>query len=229
MKSLPVLCGVIIFIRLSLPSCAQNNIDSIYGLDPLLHNGRNYSFSLSYETVGHPFIHTKNYEPGYIVIRDEKFENILLNYDIYNQEVILKYQDIHGANNLIKLSKAWLRMFYLRNNEFVLMKTEDGQQGFFKVIGSESLKVLYSWQKKMSLSNVAGKSNYQFSEPVKTMYLFKNEEFFRFRNNKSFLAYFDPGKRDSIKKYLTENGINVKRVSDENMLNLITFCSHIEN
>ena len=194
-----------------------------------MHNCRNYSFSLSYETVCHHFIHTKNYEPGYIVIRDEKFENILLNYDIYNQEVILKYQDIHGANNLIKLSKAWLRMFYLRNNEFVLMKTEDGQQGFFKVIGSESLKVLYSWQKKMSLSNVAGKSNYQFSEPVKTMYLFKNEEFFRFRNNKSFIAYFDPGKRDSIKKYLTENGINVKRVSDENMLNLITFCSHIEN
>jgi hypothetical protein len=61
------------------------------------------------------------------------------------------------------------------------------------------------------------------------MYLFKNEEFFRFRNNKSFIAYFDPGKRDSIKKYLKENGINVKRVSDENMLNLITFCSHIEN
>ncbi len=60
------------------------------------------------------------------------------------QPTILKYQDIHGANNLIKLSKAWLRMFYLHNNEFVLMETEDGEQGFFQVIGSESLKVLYS-------------------------------------------------------------------------------------
>ena len=183
MKSLPTLGSVFLFISLAFPTSAQD-IASIYGLDPLLYNGRNYSFSLSYETVGHPFIHTKNYEPGYVVIRDNKFEDILLNYDIYNQEIILKYQDIHGANNLIKLSKAWLRMFYLRNNEFVLMETEDGQQGFFQVIGSESLKVLYSWQKTMSLSNVAGKSNYQFSEPVKTMYLFNNGDFYRFRNNK---------------------------------------------
>ena len=228
MKNLPALSSVFLFISIALPTSAQD-IDSIYGLDPLLHNGRNYSFSLSYETVGHPFIQTQNYESGYVVIRNEKFEDILLNYDIYNQELILKYKGIHGAYNLIKLSKAWLLKFYLHDDAFMLMESEDGQKGFFQVIGSESLKVLYSWQKKMSLSNVTGKSNYQFSEPVKTMYLFKNGGFYRFRNNKSFIAYFDPGKRDSVKKYLTENGINVKKASDEKMLNLITFCRRIKN
>ena len=76
---------------------------------------------------------------------------------------------------------------------------------------------------------MAGKSNYQFPEPGKTMYLFRNEELFRFKNNKSFIAYFEPGLGDSIKRYLTENRINVKKVSDEKMLNLITFCSHLEN
>lgn len=228
MKSHSALCSILIFISLAFPTSAQD-IASIYGLDPLLHNGRNYSFSLSHETVGHPFIQTQNYEPGYVVIRNERFEDILLNYDIYNQELILKYQDIHGALKFIKLSKAWLRKFYLHDDEFVLMETENRQKSFFQVIGHDGLEVLYKWQKKMSLSMQTGNTNYQFSEPVKTMYLSKNGEFYRFRNNKSFIAYFDPGKRDSVKKYLTENSINVKKASDEKMLNLITFCSHIGN
>jgi len=120
-------------------------------------------------------------------------------------------------------------MFSLRNNEFMFMETEEGQQGIFQVIGSESLKVLYSWEKKMSLSSVAGKSNYHFSEPMKTMYLFRNGKFYKFRNNKSFIAFFDPGIGDSVKQYLTENRINVKKVRDAKMLELITYISLIKN
>ncbi|KPL14322.1 MAG: hypothetical protein AMS26_11105 [Bacteroides sp. SM23_62] len=228
MKSLPLLSFIILFISLAFPVNAQD-IGSIYGLEPLLHNGRKYSFILSHETIGHPFLHTQNYESGYVLIRNEKFEDQLLNYDIYNQELILKYKDIHGANDLIKLSKAWLRGFNLHDNEFVLMETGNGQKEFFQVIGYDSLKVLYQWQKKMSLTKEVGRSNYHFSEPVKTMYLFRDEAFYKFRNNKSFLAYFEPGQRDSVKKYLTQNKIRVKRASDQKMLNLITFCSRIKH
>lgn len=174
-------------------------------------------------------MHTKNYESGYVVIRNEKFEDILLNYDIYNQELILKYKDIHGADNVIKLSKAWLRGFNLHNREFVLMQTGNGQEGFFQVIGRDSLTVLYHWEKKMTLSKEVGKSNYHFSEPGRTMYLFKNEAFYRFKNNKSFIEYFEPGQRDTVKKHLAQNKINVKKASDENMLNLINYCNHLRN
>lgn len=228
MKRFPTLGSVFLFISLAFPTSAQD-IASIYGLDPLLYNGRNYSFSLSHETIGHPFVQTRNFETGYVVIRNEKFEDILLNYDVYNQELILKYLDMHGANKFIKLSKAWLRKFYLHDDEFVLMENEIGEKDFFQVIGHNGLIVLYKWQKQMSLSMQTGSTNYEFSEPVKTMYLFNNGEFYRFKNNKNFIAYFDPGLGDSIKKYLTENRINVKKVSDEKMLNLITFCSHIKN
>ena len=226
MKSPPALGYIIIFLSLAFPANAQDT-GSIYGLDPLLHNGRTYSFSLSYGTIGHPFLNTQNYESGYVVIRDNKFEDILLNYDIYNQELILKYKDIHGAFNFIKLSKAWLRKFCLHDNAFVLIEAEDGQKRFFQVIGQDGLKVLYQWQKKMSLSMQTGSKNYQFSEPEKIMYLFSDKEFYRFKNNKSFIAYFLPSQQDSVKKYLVQNKINVKKASDEKMLNLITFCSHI--
>jgi hypothetical protein len=228
MKNFPVFSLILLFISLSSLTYAQD-IGSVYGLDPLLYNGRNYSFSLSNETIGHPFLNTQNYKTGYVVIRNEKFEDILLNYDIYNQELILKYQDLHGADNLIKLSKAWLRSFYLNNNEFVSLETENGQERFFQVIGRDSLKILYHWEKKMSLSKEVGKSNYHFSEPGKVMYLFRNEVFYRFKNNNSFIEYFEPGQKDLIKIHLAQYKINVKKASDESMLNLINYCNHLRN
>jgi hypothetical protein len=228
MKSPPALCAILICMSLSFTAGAQD-IGTIYGLDPLLHNGRIYAFTLSSETIGHPFLHSQDYKPGYVIIMDQKFEDVLLNYDIYNQELILKFNDIHGANNLIKLSKAWLRSFYLHNREFVLMETGNGQKEFFQVIGGGFLKVLFQWQKKMSLSKEVGKSNYHFSDPVKIMYLYREEAFYKFKNNKSFIGCFAPSQQASVKKYLTENRINVKKASDEEMLNLITFCSHIED
>lgn len=224
MKNLRVPGVILPLISLAFPANAQDS-RSIYGLEPLLYNGRVYAFGLSNETIGHPFLHTPDYTSGEVMIRNELFKGVWLNYDIYNQALILKYRDIHGADQVIKLSKAWLQKFYLNHDEFVLMPSEDGQKEFFQVIGCDPLKVLYHWQKKMSVSKEVGKSNYYFSEPVKIMYLFSDGTFYEFRNNKGFLAYFEPGQRDTVKKYLTQNKIRVKRASDEEMLNLISFCS----
>jgi hypothetical protein len=219
---------LLMFLGSVSPANAQKQRD-IYGLDPLLYNGRIYSFRLSPETIGHPFLQSQNYQSGSVVISHEKYEGLLLNYDIYNQELILKYKDMHGADNAIKISKAWLRKFCLDNKEFVLMKSEGGDKKFFQVIGCDSLRVLYYWKKEMSLSKEVGKTNYQFSKALKTMYLSRNNEFYRFRNNKSFVAYFDPDKRDAVKKYLSARRINVKKAADEKILDLITHCNHLEH
>ncbi len=228
MKSLPNLIIVLMFLGPVFPANAQEQSD-IYGLDPLLYNGRIYSFSLSPETIGHPFLQNQNYQFGSVVISQEVYEGLLLNYDIYNQELILKYKDMHGADNAIKISKAWLRKFYLDDKEFVLRRAGDGGQQFFQVIGYDSLRVLYYWEKEMSLTKEVGKTNYQFSKAMKTMYLSKNDEFYRFRNNKSFVAYFDEGKRDDVKNYLSQNRINVKKASDGKMLDLITYCIRLRH
>jgi hypothetical protein len=219
---------VLMFLGLVFPANAQEQRD-IYGLDPLLYNGRIYSFHLSPETIGHPFLQNQNYQVGSVVILHEVYEGLLLNYDIYNQELILKYKDMHGADNAIKISKAWLRKFYLDDKEFVPMKAEDGGEKFFQVIGHDSLRVLYHWKKEMSLTKEVGKSNYQFSKAMKTMYLSGNDEFYRFRNNKSFVAYFGEGKRGDVKNYLAQNRINVRKASDEKMLDLITYCIRLRH
>ena len=229
MKSFSIL---IIFTSITILSntlYSQDSTNLVYGIDPVLDNGRLYSFNLSYKTQGHPYIYTTDYEPGYVTIQGRLFNNVLLNYDIYNQELVLKHINLQGSVSYIILSKAWLNKFSLHNIEFELIETGDGQKRFFQVIGQDTLKVLHHWEKQLTLSLQTGNKNYNFTEPVKTMYLSRNEGFNRFRNNKSFIALFEPGRKDLIKKYLKQNRINVKKASDDIMLNLISYCSQLEN
>lgn len=220
-----VFFSVIVF---SLHTFAQNQPDSIYGPDPSLYNGRLLTSCLPNQLNGHPYLYSPDYEPGDVIIKDLRFSNVLLNYDIYKQELLLKYIDVYGSWRIIMLSKAWLGGFILHDKEFSLIKDSEGKRRFFQVIGSDTMKIMFCWQKQLSLSKQTGNSDYYFSDPERTMYLYNNNGFFRFRNNKSFAKYFGVEEKNKINGYLKENRINVKRASDNIMLDLITYCNNIK-
>jgi hypothetical protein len=225
-RSIPAFVFIIAF---SIQSYSQDQPSSIYGPDPMLYNGRLYSSNLPGQVNGHPYLYSPDYEPGDVFIKDMKFCNVLLNYDVYKQELLLKYQDAYGSWRIIMLSKAWLGGFILYDKEFSFMKNKEGKRRFFQVIGSDTLKILFSWEKNLTLSGQTGNSDYYFSDPVRTMYLFNNNGVFRFRNNKSFTGYFESEEKNKITDYLKKNRINIKKASDRTMLDLITYCNHIRH
>jgi hypothetical protein len=87
--------------------------------------------------------------------------------------------------------------------------------------------VLFCWEKQLALSKQTGNSDYYFSDLERTMYLYNNNGFFRFRNNKSFTGYFGTEEKNKITDYLKGNRINVKKASDDTMVDLITYCNNI--
>jgi hypothetical protein len=210
-------------------SISYSQYDSLSYFDPELFNGRRYSFNLSYRIQGHPFLSSPDYEPGQVIIRGRKFDGVLLNYDIYNQELVLKYMILHDSYDFMIISKAWLDEFHIHEKKFELMGTGEGQKRFFQVIGRDTLKVLYFWKKELDLSRLSGNTDYSMSEPVKTMYLYTGEELYKFRNNRNLVNFFPPEKRERIIQYLKQNSINVRNATDESMLDLLKHACQIDN
>jgi hypothetical protein len=203
--------------------------DTLSFYDPVLYNGKRYMFHMTNGIQGHPFLMESDYEPGAVKIRGRVFEDVLLNYDIYNQELVLKYENLFDAFEYIALSKAWLEEFRIQGKTFVWMQSPVGQGKFFQVIGQDSLKLMVYWEKKLKVSNQTGNTGHYFSEPSKTMYLYRDGKFFKFRNNRNFLDLFSLPGREHIAGYLKENGINLKKSSDEWMLKLLRYIKQIEN
>lgn len=200
-------------------------VDEVFGSDPLLYNGRYYTFYTPFNTGGNQYHTGTQFEIGSATIRGVKYSDLLLNFDIYNQEVILKYKLRTGATNLIIVSDAWVEAFSLNNIDFEIVTTTDTVKKIFQVIGNGPDRILYYWRKSLNLDSFYGASNYTFSEAKREMYILIDNKILKYTNNKSFYKLFDTEKRVNVKDFMRNNNIRVKKAPDQSMRELIDYCN----
>lgn len=200
--------------------------DSIYGFNPLLINGIN-NFNTYLQTEGHQYFNSKEFSSGSITIKNHQFQNCLLNYDVYNQQVYLEYTDKHGATNMLKLSNAWIDEFTLQKDTFRLESFKNYDRSIFQVIGKKNVQILFAWKKEYKLNSTQSTSTYLFTEPTKVSYIKINDNIVRFKNNRSFIKSFNSSVQSNIKQYLKTNKISISSASTETLVSLVNYCNNI--
>lgn len=205
----------------------KSNDDNVYGLDPTLYNGLLYTSFNPTKVKGDQYLLNGEYQKGEATIRGVCYKNIDLNYDIYRQEVLLKYLNSSNFISIIMLSKAWLTDFKIGDFRFVLYGTHENPKQIYQVLGNDSIQLLYYWQKKVEYNNdYAGSTNLWFSIK-REQNILMNKTLYNFKNNNGFLHPFDKEKQVIIKKYLRQNKIKVNSASNQTMEELINYCSKI--
>jgi hypothetical protein len=197
----------------------------VYGFDPSLFNGKEYTFFPPPNTGGNQYFSDVRFESGSATIRNITYKDLELNYDIYNQQLILKYKNNLGANSLIIISDAWLGSFSIKGLNFEIISSRDTLKRIYQVLGAGPYRILYYWKKTLKLDNFLGSENHIFSPAVKEMNVNSGNRISRYSNNRIFYSLFDPDKRDAIKGYLRKNKISVKKASDQTMNELISYCN----
>ena len=202
-------------------------MDLAYGLDPLLYNGKIYTYFLPAGTGGNQFFLSTDYFLGEVTIKGKLFEGITLNYDIYNQQLLLQYAGETGAFNIIEISKAWLESFSIGPMNFKFI-THKNESRIYQVLGDGPLHILYYWRKNLKLSNSAVAADYTFSLPIRTNFVMIKGESRPYGSIGSFIKLFDPVHKDEIKDYIHVNGIKLKKAPDQVMTDLINFISNLD-
>jgi hypothetical protein len=225
LSSRVVLLVLLLFI-VSGVAAQQTSIitDQVYGSDPLLINGKYYTFFPPLNTGGNQFFADPQFEIGSATIRGVTFTDLILNYDIYNQQLLLKYKNNIGAENLIIVSDAWLEKFNLKGIHFEVISIQDTLKQIFQVLGTGANRILFYWKKDLKLDSFYGAKNYTFSLAGKEMNLLAGNQYW---NNKSFYSLFDLEKRMAVKEYLRKRKINVRKAIDQTMTELINYCNSL--
>lgn len=208
--------------------CGQSasvSFDETYGLDPLLHNGRYYTYHVPSDTKGSPFFNGPQFVQGSVHLRGLTYDDLSLKYDVYNQLLVLEYVIHSGGVKHIVISEAWLESFKLGEAYFELISVSDSINQIYQVIGNGPSRVFYSWSKKRMLNSAHGAKNFVFSPSIRKAFLFSDYKFMNYKNNKSFVALFDPVKQALIKKHMGQKKIKVRKASDQAMDELVSFCN----
>jgi len=223
---------VLVFLAVnSLPVCAQppaGNHDRVYGYDPLLYNGRIYSFFPEPGTEGTQFIADQFDTNGKVILRGVTYRNLTLNYDLYNQKLVLKYKNAIGSTSLIEISEAWLESFELSGCKFENIAASDTIKRFYKVLGTGPAKILYYYRKDLLIDTRTASKKHYFSEAHTDKYVKTGNKLLKFNNNKSFVAIFGPGANELIQKYLRKQKIKVRKANDNKMTELINYCNSLK-
>ena len=219
--------SIILLISALITTAAQSassGIDTIYGSDPLLFNGRQYIYQIPPGSAGNPFLFGTEFQKGWITIADRQYPHLNLNYDIVNQVLLLKYLDQAGFTMVIEVSESWLTRFGIGAAEFEFIR-QNNTPIIYQVIQSENIKVRYHWQKELKLENVMTNAAYAFLDPRKTSFLVIHGTEYEYKKNKDFVKAFDPAIQIRISKYLKNNKIKVNKAPDASMRALVNFCN----
>jgi len=220
-----------LFFNLTILSAQEAvvNAVNVFDSDPLLYNGKQYAFFIPLSTGGHQFFSDPHFESGSVTIRGVTYTGLLLNYDIYNQQLVLQYINTLGAKNQIVLSEAWLESFRLKEIVFELIRTQDSLKQIYQVIGTGQYRIFYKWKKELVMDGFVGAKNHTFSVPGKEMNLCSDDQIARYTNNKTFYSLFGPGKKERIIEYLRTNRINVKKSADSTMNRLVNHINTLSS
>jgi hypothetical protein len=205
---------------------AFHEFDKSYGLDPLLYNGKKYSYFMPSGTGGTQFIYSPEFISGEMVIKGYSAAGLDINYDIYNQKLLLRFNDETGASQILEVSEAWLESFRLGDAIFKLLAF-NGEKRIYQVLGDGKYQVLYAWSKKLKLGDYAGHSIYTFSLPFKSRFVYIEGAIYPYNSNLSLVKNFPPDLKMGIKKYLKDRDIKVKKATDQAMADLINYISNL--
>lgn len=197
----------------------------IYGLSPVLYNGKYYTYSPPANTKGNQFFVDKNFFEGSVRIKGNLYDSLTLNYDIFNQRLIMEFYTVEKNRLLISLSNAWLDSFTLGQKHFKALKINGGNKEFYQAFGHGYYKILYYWHKNMNFVISTGTSYYVFSKPYKTTLLLSGNNAKSFKSNSQFIRLFDKKTRSVIAKFIRQHNINIKRAGDQEIQELINFCN----
>jgi hypothetical protein len=199
-------------------------LDRVYGPDQTLCNGKKYSYAPPPGTIGHQYLSSMGYFTGTLSIGEKSYEDVSLNYDLFNQQLLLLYNDEAGDMTILEVSKAWIKDFRVGTMYFEYLSLEK-QPRYYQVLGDGAFRILYYWRKDLNLESRGGTPYFTFTPAERDSFVLMDGQLKPFTTNRSFIKLFDPSRQAGIKSYLHKNKIRVKKASDRAMTDMVTFIN----
>ncbi len=186
-----------------------------------LYNGRIWR-NLYYLVMEDQFLFSKEYLPGILTIRDKTFDNVLLKYDIFKDELLTPID----SGRILQLNKELIDSFSIsfqsKKYHFVKMKedTLKSSKSFFNVLYKGKTELLLKFEKKIDKLAVEGK--YDKFYQINRLYIVSSEKLYPVSRKGDLFKIF-PEDKTRLKDFIKKNKLRISEKEPESFIPAIRF------
>jgi len=221
------LAFLLLVLLLSLPSfqlMGQERSVAVQTLDDQLINGKIYSYYPPKSVVGNQFLTSSEFIKGVVWISGKEYRDVLINYDILNQKLLISFKNLQGANVIIAQSMAYVEYFYLDDKKFIVKRDSKDRTNIYQLIQVGEAKFFIRWHKILDLRTSLNIVQYEFSKPLRTLYYqTPGGKQVLIKSNSSFYKQFPKKKAVQIKKYMRSNKLKITKLNFSQYMDLLNF------
>lgn len=190
-----------------------------------LYNGKIWK-NLYYTVLKNQFLFSNEYLQGTVTVRNKRFTNIDLKYDIFKDELLTPVD--HSM--ILQINKEMVDSFSLnfqnRTYSFIKLKDEDRQEGYYNILYKGKNALYQKYFKKIDKLAVEGKYDefYQYSK----LFFVKNGVFIQIRGKSDLLNAMDD-RLDLVRTFIKKNKLTVSEKIPESFIPIVRYYNGLNH
>ncbi|HLT80243.1 MAG TPA: hypothetical protein VKZ86_04390 [Cyclobacteriaceae bacterium] len=171
---------------------------------------------------GFPYFGSEYLEEGSIKYAGEVFHNVLMEYDLVQDQVAIEHYDQRGYVTQVKLHSDLVEYFEVLGHHFINVREDSGwsglRPGYYDLLYDGDMKLLCKRKKSINEKIENGVVDVSFIERA-TYHLLRDGEAISVRKKASILKALDD-KKKALKQFARANGLG-NRNKEEMLISLI--------
>jgi hypothetical protein len=192
----------------------------------LLFNGRDWR-NQYYRIKGDQFLFSPEFLPGYLTISGKEFNNLLLRYDIYSDEIMIPTR--HGS--LLQLNKEMIDSFSIifldKTYHFIKIKNDSikALNGYVNVLYNGRTSLFVKYKKEIELLAVDRK--YDLFYQTHKIYIIKDSVISQVTGKGDIFNQLNKDEKTKIKSFITSNKLHLSKKNPESLIPVIRYYDSI--
>ncbi len=175
--------------------------------------------------MGSLFIDNRYFKEGMLVIHNQRYDNLLLKYNVFDQNLVLLYKDHLGTQMAFLPPINFISEFGLYGRVFKKYNFANEVEKIYQEVYSGEIKCLYALKKgRVDSHHNIQFSAYKYYDYVRKSYLAINDSIFKYKGKRDFIKLFPSENKKEISVFIKKQKIKVNRSPDIEIVKLMTFC-----
>lgn len=207
------------------PGSLSEYIEKKHGLDQELINGIQF-YQRNVQFRGDPCFPEDKLYPGSVTVKGTVYDNVYLKYNCYFQNIILKYTNLDGNDNLLILNNDHIDSFRLGTLCFTKKSFTAGDPLFYQVFRCGPVMLYVHWEKSSRKLNDYNR-NYtnEYTKLIRRYFVTYEGQIRPVTGKKAFISILPDTLKRETKKYFKNQRLSLRSAGPSDIQQLADFLS----